>query len=1346
MASTERRRSIGSLFGKDNSLAAPGSRAASKGPASSTVSIASSDRSTEDLRKSTDGTRDRLRGSRTNSEDARSDASSSHPKRMTKLFKGRRKSKASRSHDDLALLDAREQVPPVPAVQRPGAEPRYQSDDSLGLAKSVASSLLTEESDMESLPRVSSVSARRCNGPSDTRAGQPCGFSAVSMDAWADHDDVWPQPSPLRSRAVQGPSYPIRILSPDSRSRSALSAFLPGVIREPHAASSSASASIPSSSSTPPPKRPGISPHQSHAGLLTLSSPLIASETIDSVDTAKHASLTDSATSAAEDAPAKHPKTVDIAANKRGVSPVGKLKDAFAPTRRSTSPKTAVETDGAKEPARPSTSGGSIGSLFGGKKRQDRVLDGPFHASPPQLLPGEATKSTTSPRGTAPKRIITQIPAAPPNLLDAPTTFITPPTPTDGNAASPTESTSSTSGVQHTAAPSNPNIVVSPSGHMISHRRVRSATNPPSKLSQSVAVPLTPHPEEAKTPGGTAVLPQSPGASGGFFASIFSAAQNAANNITDTIANNPASKQKGVQQTQKEEDTKSVGSGEEVIGPETADATAVTESEQRRPAVETLGSGNLSLAHLGITENNEITPMSSTTNVTMKADEASAKVEDMAAAQAVSAAYAGEKAPSIASERPRSLTAVSAQTNPGAATPPRQPEVTDSPAASSLQRQGSIRSRISSGRRRRHRGSSAATGTTTAGGPGASTTTLAPSAALNINRLNGTGFAVASPKRNRDFHALFKSVPEDDYLIEDYSAALQKEILLHGRLYVSEGHLCFSSNILGWVTNLVISFDEVVSVEKKSTAVVFPNAIVIQTLHARNVFASFLARDTTYDLIIGIWKISHPNLKSSLNGVILDGGTGDKTEKAESVGSEDGSVQDSEDEVYDEDAEDDDGMGSFTEAGEGSVAGSEVSAAPAEARKVSGAIAQAVGGGGEVTDAAKAATNGVASTNDFPGSTSHAPTECGDGDQHYDKLLIDTTIPAPLGKVYSLMFGPASGVFMRKWLIEDQKSIDLQMEDDKKGLGEDKKNFNYSYIKPLNAPVGPRQTKCNIAMTLEQFDLEKAVSVQCSTGTPDVPSGSIFLTKTRYCLMWGPGNSTRLIMTFTVEWSGKSWLRGPIEKGANDGQMSYATSITAALRTAVSASKLSGPLRVPGKPGAKGRKRSKTAILDEPATITAPNPSAQAKQSDWGLFDPIRSLLGPVADVLESLFTTQIIITFLGLLLIYAWFFRGASTAVGPNQWSATQRQVAYEEIWRHEESELWDWLEDRVALDRARREVIESRWGGEHQTKQEQKIMPGNMKERDVDEAIRVTEERLQVLKHAVQRERGDLRAKGKK
>jgi hypothetical protein len=126
------------------------------------------------------------------------------------------------------------------------------------------------------------------------------------------------------------------------------------------------------------------------------------------------------------------------------------------------------------------------------------------------------------------------------------------------------------------------------------------------------------------------------------------------------------------------------------------------------------------------------------------------------------------------------------------------------------------------------------------------------------------------------------------------------------------------------------------------------------------------------------------------------------------------------------------------------------------------------------------------------------------------------------------MFGPASGVFMRKWLIEDQKSTDLQLEDDKKGLGDDKKSSTYSYIKPLSAPVGPRQTKCNISSSLEQYDLDRAVTVLQSTSTPDVPSGNIFLTKTRYCLMWGPSNSTRVIMTYAVEWSGKSWLKGKI--------------------------------------------------------------------------------------------------------------------------------------------------------------------------------------------------------------------------
>ena len=92
-------------------------------------------------------------------------------------------------------------------------------------------------------------------------------------------------------------------------------------------------------------------------------------------------------------------------------------------------------------------------------------------------------------------------------------------------------------------------------------------------------------------------------------------------------------------------------------------------------------------------------------------------------------------------------------------------------------------------------------------------------AELNDGDIPVTGFAVASNKRNADFHELFRAIPEGDYLIEgtsargyrpyiiaycypDYGCALQREILVQGRIYISENHICFHTNIFGWVTDV----------------------------------------------------------------------------------------------------------------------------------------------------------------------------------------------------------------------------------------------------------------------------------------------------------------------------------------------------------------------------------------------------------------------------------------------------------------------------------------------------------------------------------------------------------------
>lgn len=144
MATTERRRSVSSLLGKasrDDSLAAPVYPSRSKGAESSTVSVASSDTPSDVLRKSTDASRERLKSR--NSDDGRSDTSSPHRMRMSRMFKGRGRRIKTGSQSDLSYVDSSEDIPPVPDV------PLSQSTDSLGLAKSVPSSLLTEDSDYE---------------------------------------------------------------------------------------------------------------------------------------------------------------------------------------------------------------------------------------------------------------------------------------------------------------------------------------------------------------------------------------------------------------------------------------------------------------------------------------------------------------------------------------------------------------------------------------------------------------------------------------------------------------------------------------------------------------------------------------------------------------------------------------------------------------------------------------------------------------------------------------------------------------------------------------------------------------------------------------------------------------------------------------------------------------------------------------------------------------------------------------------------------------------------------------------------------------------------------------------
>lgn len=185
---------------------------------------------------------------------------------------------------------------------------------------------------------------------------------------------------------------------------------------------------------------------------------------------------------------------------------------------------------------------------------------------------------------------------------------------------------------------------------------------------------------------------------------------------------------------------------------------------------------------------------------------------------------------------------------------------------------------------------------------------------------------------------------------------------------------------------------------------------------------------------------------------------------------------------------------------------------------------------------------------------------------------------------------------------------------------------------------------------------------------------------------------------------------------------------------------------------AKGKKKKAKGKLNNASKDSSRGPadSASPKTSDWGLFEPLHGLLGPVVDILKPVMTGNVVYGLLVGLLVSTWFgfgFNSQQRSVGYGRGVAfssyPDRAVAYEEIWRREESELWDWLEERVGLHRMndggtliRKRVTEPRT-------MEEKLQEERVSEREVEEAIKITEEKLNVLKSVISRKKDTPRAK---
>ncbi|XP_071997590.1 GRAM domain-containing protein 2B isoform X4 [Engystomops pustulosus] len=132
---------------------------------------------------------------------------------------------------------------------------------------------------------------------------------------------------------------------------------------------------------------------------------------------------------------------------------------------------------------------------------------------------------------------------------------------------------------------------------------------------------------------------------------------------------------------------------------------------------------------------------------------------------------------------------------------------------------------------------------------------------MKLERKKSTSSQIS--KTNAQFHKLFKDVPKEEMLKENFTCALQKEILYQGKLYISENWICFHSKVFGKDTKIVIPTIAVTVIKKTKTALLVPNALVVATVTDRFIFVSLLSRDSTYKLLKSV--CSHLDFASTGN-------------------------------------------------------------------------------------------------------------------------------------------------------------------------------------------------------------------------------------------------------------------------------------------------------------------------------------------------------------------------------------------------------------------------------------------------------------------------------------------------
>ena len=416
--------------------------------------------------------------------------------------------------------------------------------------------------------------------------------------------------------------------------------------------------------------------------------------------------------------------------------------------------------------------------------------------------------------------------------------------------------------------------------------------------------------------------------------------------------------------------------------------------------------------------------------------------------------------------------------------------------------------------------------------------------------------------------------------IPAHGCALARDILVHGRIYVSKTKVYFKSNILGFKTLVDFPLSSVVAIEPKMTALVIPNALEITVQGGEVVrpqqpkqacpnrfrallktpllanppppplqysFSTLNERDQTLDLLLALWRAQAPEAFAAFTGRKSTEEAAEYRARAASLSS----VRSSE--------------SAAPPAAAGAVRNVKVEKETSAGEHVAIEAKQPVSAPAAAAAASSSPASSSSSNPSAPaagGKAAHAETEA-EGVEQFEELCMDVTYPCAPKTIFDLWYrddnfvaglwdqlgfmGPSLAFLAIRPASRLPPPLNLarstataRAEVDCPPFPAPEKQRDYSYVKPLKGSFGPSSTKCVFHDEIVKEDAETFFAILTVTQTPNVPSGKSFKCKSMTTFTWAAGGAgVRVRASTEVEWSGRSLIKGVVNSSSIAGQKEY---------------------------------------------------------------------------------------------------------------------------------------------------------------------------------------------------------------